>query len=75
MVLIRPNGDTASYDPLVALENMLESLPGRRLQDQTLMDGTLALRKLVLDICDVHIGVINDPILVILVLIPSLLLL
>ena len=39
------------------------------------MDGALALRQLILDIRDVHIGVINDPILIILVLIPTLLLL
>ena len=75
MILICPNGDATGYDTLVALENMLEPFPGRRLQDQTLMDGALALRQLVLDIRDVHIGVINDPILIILVLIPTLLLL
>jgi hypothetical protein len=54
---------------------MLEPFPGRGLQDQTLLDSALALRELILDICDVHIGVINDPILVILILIPPLLLL
>ena len=75
MILISPNGDTARYDPLVALENMLEPFPGRRLQDQTLMDSAFALSQLILDIRNVHIGIVNDPILVILILIPPLLLL
>ena len=54
---------------------MLEPFPGRRLQDQTLMDSAFALSQLILDIRNVHIGIVNDPILVILILIPPLLLL
>jgi hypothetical protein len=75
LILIRPNGYTACHDPLVALENVLEPFPGRRFQDQTLIDSAFGLGELVLNIRYVHISIINDPILVILVLIPPLLLL
>ena len=75
MILIWSYLNTPCHNPLIALKNVLESFPGRRLQDQTLMDGAFPLGQLVLNSRYVYIGVINDPILVVLILIPPLLLL